>query len=64
MDPKIFAAAATDPTHPVHHFAWGQLISIALLGLAEFEAGPAVYANPQNLAAFIAGVSSIFHPKA
>jgi hypothetical protein len=54
------AAAATTPQHPQHHFAWGQLIGIALLGLSGAEGGPAVWANPAYLAAFVAGISSLF----
>jgi hypothetical protein len=58
------AAAAADPNHPKHHFAWGQLVGIALFGLAGFEGGPAVYASPSFLAQFVAGVSSLFHSPA
>jgi hypothetical protein len=54
------AAAAADPKHPQHHFAWGQLLGVALFGLAGFEGGPAVFSNPQFLGQFIAGISSLF----
>jgi hypothetical protein len=56
--------AAQDPTHPQHHFAWGQFLGVALFGLAAFESGPSVYGNPAFLAQFIGGISSVFHPKA
>jgi hypothetical protein len=60
LAPMELAAAAADPKHPKHHFAWGQLLGVALFGLAGFEGGPAVYANPAYLGQFIAGVSSLF----
>jgi hypothetical protein len=60
LTPNELTAAAADPNHPQHHFAWGQLLGVALLGLAGFEGGPAVWANPVYLQGFIGGVSSIF----
>lgn len=57
---EINAAAAAGPSHPQFHFAWGQLLGEALLGLAGFEGGPTVWANPVYLQGFIGGVSSLF----
>lgn len=60
----INIAASQNPAHPQHNFSLGQVLGTVALGLAAYQAesqsGPAIFENPQTLAALIQGFSSIW----